>query len=114
MIQTVECANCKTYSFPANSPTHQINLEFTSAMKSCECCNHNSVNKWQYSFCDLKCFSQWLNENDVLEKGFPCRACLSCMNDDEEPTGWAYGIESNGTCKICDGTKRIKGTYCYE
>ena len=94
MMQLVRCAQCnKTGLF-------ELQLKFNYWRVACEHCHDSKEYDWLYHFCNISCMFTWLEQNEIASKGFPCRDCHG--------TGFAYGFESNGTCKICEGNKRIK------
>lgn len=77
-----------------------VTFVFEYSSKGCDKCHQWKYEKWQFYFCDLKCFFEWLEKNKVKERGVPCRDCRW--------TGYKGGFESNGTCPTCNGEKAIK------
>jgi hypothetical protein len=81
-------------------------LKFYLESHLCEKCSHHTTEVWTYYFCNTACLMNWLQKNEIADKGFPC---LDCRNLDGTPTGFVSGFESNGTCRTCNGAKRVKG-----
>ena len=75
-------------------------LRFDYSMRSCTACNAHNHQHLLLSFCSIKCLQQYLEKNEIEEKGFLCKSCKS--------TGFAFGYETNGPCEVCKGQKRIK------
>lgn len=58
--------------------------------------------KVSFIFCDSICLSKWLkkHKNNKGEKVILCPDCNG--------TGFMFGHEVNGVCKLCNGKKEIK------
>jgi hypothetical protein len=83
-----------------------IAVKFILEIHSCEKCSNHKSEEWQYYFCNTDCLMRWLREKEIEKEGFPCK---DCRNREGASTGWQWGFEVNGTCKTCDGKKRVKG-----
>jgi hypothetical protein len=93
-MMVIACSEC------FKSGMFDLNLKFTHRLRNCSKCHHVGDDAWTYWFCNTECMFKWLKENKVEEEGFPCQDC--------QLTGFAYGFKQNGTCQVCQGTKRIK------
>ena len=94
MLQTIHCSWC------GKEGLHQVEFTFLHKAESCKECHNIKIDEWKFFFCDQGCFFNWVKDEEIEEKGFPCQDC--------HKTGWASGFEQNGTCKTCRGKKRIK------
>jgi len=94
MIFVIHCSHCGAEG------SFELQLSFEYENRICPTCHHIGEAKWEYFFCNLGCFFAWLKGNEVEEKGFPCQSCRA--------TGFAFGFQQNGVCKVCGGTKRVK------
>lgn len=94
MFSVIMCTNCN------KSGNFELKLTFTYKMTKCKCCRNFEESKWRYWFCNIDCLDQWYKDTQIKELGYPCEDCRN--------TGFAFGFESNGVCKICRGTKRVK------
>lgn len=94
MMLPIECNNCN------KSGSFIVEIKVIPEMKICDKCHHIDENGWKLYFCDHKCFAEWLDKNNVISEGFPCRSC--------EGTGHSLGFDDNPPCKLCLGTGRIK------
>ncbi len=100
MIQSICCVNCKECSL------FDISLTFIHRVRNCGKCHHIATDDWQYCFCNLTCMAEWFKRNQIHKKGFPCMGCMGGPKG--EPTGFDGGYKQNGTCRICNGSKRVK------
>jgi hypothetical protein len=96
MLQIIHCRNCDKDSFL------NISFKMTINVSCCSECHKSDSKEWSFYFCDLKCFQQWLLEEEIFEEGIPCQDCRE--------TGWSAGFESNGVCPTCCGKKRVINT----
>lgn len=94
MMSLIECNDC------GKTGTFKIEIKVTPEQHSCEKCHKISVTSWTLFFCDMTCFSNWMNKNDIFKNGFPCIRCSA--------TGFSYGFETNGKCELCNGNKYVK------
>jgi hypothetical protein len=99
MMQTIYCYRCH------KGGLHEVHFNFMYQQRSCGTCHHTNLDEWQYWFCTADCLCAWLKENEVEQKGIPCRSCANHRSG--EPTGFANGFEQNGVCKICEGKLRV-------
>jgi hypothetical protein len=100
MLQIIRCTHCNEEGM------HSLHLKFDHYYAQCGECSKSDVWSWKYWFCNSECMFTWLQEKEIEEKGFPCQ---SCWNYEEEgPTGFTGGFKSNGVCRMCKGTKRVK------
>ncbi len=102
MIRIIHCTQCDKEGL------FELCIEYEFTIDCCKTCHHRRSEKWSYWFCNHACMFQWLRDNKIEEKGFHCRWCLDWSMDKPTSTGWAGGFESNGTCTLCNGTKRAK------
>ncbi len=100
MMHIIHCNNCD------KSGLFKFTLKYEFTRSHCEKCNHMDRETWEYYFCNQDCMFQWLKDNEIEEKGLPCRRCIDW--DTNIPTGWDGGIERNGICTHCNGIKRVK------
>jgi hypothetical protein len=98
MINIITCTQCH------KSGLFDLEVSFTYDVQNCDSCQHIYTQKWKYWFCNLACLASWWGGNDIDVCGFPCRACL---DQGGEPSGFAFGFESNGACDVCHGLKRV-------
>lgn len=95
MMGFVQCDGCGlTGTFPL-----ELKIEYRS--ERCAACRHSQESVYTFFFCATECLSKWTVEhssNGVLF--LPCRSCRK--------TGNAFGFESNGACKNCDGQGAIE------
>jgi hypothetical protein len=100
MLSVIHCDNC------GMSGIFEFNLGFIFSEKSCSECHNYKSESWNYYFCNLKCFFNWIKEKKIETEGFECKAC---QNQENVSTGWWLGFKEWGTCLVCRGTKRVKG-----
>lgn len=79
-----------------------IRLNFTPERKHCPSCRNCKDTSWTYFFCNLKCFTEWMEKHKVIGDGFPCKSC--------QGTGYAFGFYENGLCPFCDGSTKVTDT----
>lgn len=99
MLRTIHCDACN------KSGMFDIHFKFMLESRLCEKCHHHSGTDWDYYFCNIACLMNWLKNNEIADKGFPCRDCCDMKG---VSTGFRYGFESNGTCDTCKGTMRVQ------
>jgi len=100
MLTIIHCDACK------KSGMFDFELKFHLESHLCEKCHHHTMDAWTYYFCNIACMMDWLQKNEIADKGIPCRDCRDLSGN---PTGFRWGFESNGTCDTCKGSMRVKG-----
>lgn len=101
MLIVITCTQCH------KAGIFDVELHFKPNQNRCRSCGHDAARPWIYRFCILACYAKWMQDNNVLENGFPC---LDCSIFGLGPsTGYTGGIESNGACHTCGGAKVAKG-----
>jgi hypothetical protein len=88
-MEILTCSNCNKEGILP------FIFEFEYKRSYCTICLQSRNSDWRWYFCSLKCFLEWIEVNEVKEKGIPCRECRT--------TGYEGGYESNGECRICFG-----------
>jgi hypothetical protein len=83
-----------------------VTITLDYQITNCPCCHDIKEQKRSYYFCTADCMSKWLDYHKVAEAGFPCPACMD--HSKGISTGFAFGFESNGPCRVCKGTAKLK------
>ena len=99
MIEVLKCTNCE------KSERLPVILTVMYEVNECDKCHYHRESAWKYYFCNLTCQMDWLVSLNIRVGGVPCRMCVDTK---DVPTGFAFGYESNGVCKTCNGNKRVK------
>lgn len=94
MIQQIICNNCQ------NSSLFKIQFKVIANHNQCDKCHHSEFDEKTFFFCDMNCFVEWSIHSNIYQDGIPCWSCRD--------TGYTFGFEQNGTCKLCNGTKKLK------
>lgn len=100
VVQMIHCDWC------GQTGWHKVAFIYTYKGETCKECHRMTSSNWKFWFCDQECFFSWIKDQEIAEKGITCQDCHG--------TGWAFGFEENGTCKTCDGAKRMKRVLCEE
>ena len=90
MMQIIGCTYCKKESMLA------IEFRFLSQVFHCIHCKETKDDEWVYHFCNIDCFTKWFEENEITQKGVPCKDCGS------------YRLQ--GECKRCGGSGKVLKT----
>lgn len=91
MLWVIRCQNCG--GNPAADEAMSVDVKIEVRKEKCDTCYHRDINEHTFHFCGISCLMEYLEKT----KGFPCHKCHG--------TGWLFGIESNGTCDECNGSK---------
>jgi hypothetical protein len=91
MFQIIRCQHCD--GNPAADEAMSVDVKVTVRKEKCDSCHHRDESHRNFYFCGIDCLMQYLKAHG----GFPCSGCWG--------SGWAHGIESNGTCTACRGSK---------
>jgi hypothetical protein len=91
MLWIVRCQNCD--GNPCADEAMSVEVKVEVHKEKCDSCHHRDISDRTFHFCGISCLTEYLQKHG----GFPCDGCHG--------SGWAWGIESNGVCKKCLGSK---------